>query len=74
VSLILVDIQNEHFPGGRMELSGIERASANAAVLSLFRERGWPPFHVQHLSQQAAHTHAASSQDSSQKMDRHRAH
>jgi hypothetical protein len=28
--LILVDIQNEYFPGGRMELAGIQRASANA--------------------------------------------
>jgi len=28
--LILVDIQNEYFPGGRMELSGIEQAAANA--------------------------------------------
>jgi nicotinamidase-related amidase len=51
--LILVDIQNEYFPGGRMELAGIEQASANArAVLSLFRDRGWPAFHVQHLSTQ----------------------
>jgi nicotinamidase-related amidase len=49
--LILVDIQNEYFPGGRMELSGVERAAANAReVLTLFRERGWPLFHVQHLS------------------------
>src|SRR4051812_28118592 len=52
--LILVDVQNEYFPGGRMELSGIERASANAReVLSLFRDRGWPLFHVQHLSAKA---------------------
>ncbi len=52
--LILVDIQNEYFPGGRMELTGIERAAANARqVLSLFRDRGWPLFHVQHLSAQA---------------------
>jgi nicotinamidase-related amidase len=52
--LILVDIQNEYFPGGRMELAGIKRASVNAAeLLALFRDRGWPTFHVQHLSQQA---------------------
>ncbi len=51
--LILVDIQNEYFPGGRLELSGIGRASANAAeLLALFRDRGWPTFHVQHLSKQ----------------------
>jgi len=52
--LILVDVQNEYFPGGRMELSGIGRASANAReILDLFRDRGWPLFHVQHLSKQA---------------------
>jgi nicotinamidase-related amidase len=28
--LILVDIQNEYFPGGRMELAGIEQAAAHA--------------------------------------------
>jgi nicotinamidase-related amidase len=52
--LILVDIQNEYFPGGRMELKGIEQASANVrAVLSFFRDRGWPTIHVQHHSTQA---------------------
>lgn len=51
--LILVDIQNEYFRGGRMELTGIEQASSNArAVLDLFREKGWPLFHVQHLAPQ----------------------
>ena len=52
--LILVDIQNEYFPGGRLELAGIQQASINAsALLVLFRDRGWPTFHVQHLAQQA---------------------
>src|SRR5947209_8732102 len=52
--LILVDIQNEYFPGGRLELAGIEAAAANARdVLALFRDRGWPAFHVQHLSAEA---------------------
>ena len=49
--LVLVDLQNEYFPGGRMELEGIEAAAANArAVLDLFRDRGWPLFHVRHLA------------------------
>ncbi len=52
--LILVDIQNEYFPGGRMELASIQQASANAGeLLALFRDRGWPIFHIQHLSEQA---------------------
>src|SRR4051812_47677813 len=49
--LILVDVQNEYFPGGRLELAGVARAAGNARdVLALFRDRGWPTFHVQHLS------------------------
>jgi nicotinamidase-related amidase len=52
--LVLVDIQNEYFPGGRMELAGIHRAAANAReVLTMFRDKRWPLFHVQHLSTQA---------------------
>ena len=36
--LILVDIQNEYFPGGRMELAGIHEAAGNARdVLTFFR-------------------------------------
>ena len=49
--LILVDIQNDYFPGGRMELVGIREAGTNAkALLSIFRENHWPTFHIQHLS------------------------
>ena len=52
--LVLVDIRNEYFPGGRLELSGIEAAAANARdVLALFRDRGWPAFHVRHVSERA---------------------
>jgi nicotinamidase-related amidase len=50
--LILVDIQNEYFPGGRMELAGVQKAAANAReLLLLFRNENWATFHVQHLSQ-----------------------
>jgi nicotinamidase-related amidase len=50
-ALILVDIQRDYFPNGRMELVGIEAASAKAAdVLSFFRENTWPTFHIQHVS------------------------
>ena len=31
--LILVDLQNDYFPGGNMELVGIEEAAANARIL-----------------------------------------
>ncbi len=50
-SLVLVDIQNDYFPGGAMELKNMDAASMRAsAALERFRARGWPVFHVQHLS------------------------
>ena len=50
-ALILVDIQNDYFPGGSMALEGMEQAADNAArLLARFREQGAPLFHVQHLS------------------------
>lgn len=49
-ALVIVDIQNDYFPGGRCELVGPEQAAERAsAVLAGFRERGEPVFHVQHL-------------------------
>jgi len=50
-ALLVVDIQNDYFPGGAMELVGSEAAAGNAAkVLREFRRRGWPVIHVQHVS------------------------
>jgi len=50
-ALILVDIQNDYFDGGNMQLVGMDRAAANAAqLLQTARERGVPRYHVQHLS------------------------
>lgn len=50
-SLLIVDIQNDYFPGGRMQLEGSEAASLRAgALLAAFRERRMPVFHVQHIS------------------------
>ncbi len=49
--LLLVDIQNDYFPGGRMALAQPEQAARNAAMLlNAFREKGHPIFHVRHLS------------------------
>ena len=49
--LILVDIQNDYFPGGKMELAGIQAAGENAGkLLTLFRGRKWPTFHIQHVA------------------------
>jgi len=51
IALALIDIQRDYFPGGRMELTGMDLASEKAReLLAFFRERKWPLFHVQHLS------------------------
>jgi len=50
-ALLMVDIQNDYFPGGRMQLEGSEAASLRAgALLAAFRERRMPVFHIQHIS------------------------
>lgn len=50
-ALVLVDIQNDYFPGGTMELVGMNAAADKAqAVLARFRSRGAPIFHVQHIA------------------------
>lgn len=49
--MLIVDIQNDYFPGGRMELEGSEAASLAARdLLAGFRERRLPVVHVQHVS------------------------
>jgi len=50
-ALLVIDIQNDYFPGGRMELEGADAAAANAAhALAEFRRKGVPIVHVRHLS------------------------
>lgn len=49
-ALLLIDIQNDYFPGGRYPLKGIRRADRNAVeLLERFREQGLPVVHVMHL-------------------------
>ncbi|EAR10007.1 cysteine hydrolase family protein [Reinekea blandensis] len=48
-ALILIDIQNDYFPGGALPLDQPEAASANAAsLLSQFRGADLPVIHIQH--------------------------
>jgi nicotinamidase-related amidase len=50
-ALLIIDIQNDYFPGGAMELEGADAAGANAgAALEKFRKNGDPVIHVRHLS------------------------
>jgi len=55
--LILIDIQNDYFPSGNMELVGMEQAAENArSLLKEWRKRGFPVFHIQHLSKRPGAT------------------
>lgn len=48
-ALVVIDIQNDYFPGGNMALEGSEQAGAQAAMLlANFRVRGLPVIHIQH--------------------------
>lgn len=51
-ALIIVDIQNDYFKNGKMELVNPDQAADNAAkVLNLFRENNKENiFHVQHIA------------------------
>lgn len=48
-ALIVVDIQNEYFPQGKLSLVGINEAADNAALVIQFaREKGHTVIHVRH--------------------------
>ena len=55
--LVLIDLQKDYFPGGRMELVGaaeaVERA---AALLKAFRDGALPVVHIQHIAARAGAT------------------
>ncbi|MFF2271980.1 cysteine hydrolase family protein [Agromyces sp. NPDC058136] len=49
-ALLIIDIQQDYFAGGRHPLVGPEEAAAQASrLLSAWRERGEPVVHVQHI-------------------------
>jgi len=50
-ALLVIDIQNDYFPGGAMELEGADAAGGKAAAaIAKFRKQGDPVIHVRHLS------------------------
>lgn len=49
--LLIVDVQNDYFSGGKMELVGMEAACKNIRqLLSLFRASNLPVIFIQHIS------------------------
>lgn len=50
-ALLVIDIQNDYFPGGKMELAGSLAAAKNASQIQQhFRNQGLPIIHVQHIA------------------------
>lgn len=50
-ALLLIDIQNDYFPGGNMELFGSTEAGHQASLLlSHYRQNSLPVIHVQHIA------------------------
>lgn len=48
-AVIVIDLQNDYFPGGKLPLTGIEPAAENAlAVIADARRTSVPVFHVRH--------------------------
>ncbi len=56
-ALILVDVQNDYFKGGRNELVNPEQSVAQAErALTLFREKDLPIIYIQHINLQEGAT------------------
>ncbi len=50
-ALVVIDVQNDYFPGGRMELAGsLDAAVKIRELLGFFRSRGLPVIHIRHVS------------------------
>lgn len=57
-ALLLIDIQNFYFPGGRLPLENPEKASLNSQkILESFRERGKLIVHIKHNAKSEAEIH-----------------
>lgn len=50
-ALLIIDVQNDYFSGGKMTLEGAEQAGKNAQqVLEYFRKNNLPVIHIRHIS------------------------
>ena len=56
-ALVLIDLQNDYFPGGTMELVDADRAVEQAALLvEAYRAKGLPVLHIQHIAKRPGAT------------------
>jgi nicotinamidase-related amidase len=50
-ALMIIDVQNDYFPGGKMELeNSLDAAMKIKDLLKHFRDKGIPVIHIQHIS------------------------
>jgi len=50
-ALLIIDVQNDYFPGGKMELANpLEAAKRAYLILQCFREHNGHHVHIQHIS------------------------
>ncbi|MCL8538090.1 cysteine hydrolase [Chryseobacterium gallinarum] len=50
-ALLIIDVQNDYFPGGKMPLEGSEQAGKNIRqLLDEFRKNKLPVIHIQHIA------------------------
>ncbi len=50
-ALLIIDVQNDYFPGGKMTLDGAEVATKNIRqMLDYFRKHDLPVIHIMHIS------------------------
>lgn len=57
LALLLIDIQNDYFPGGAMEVVGASEATHEASkLLAAFRAKSLPVVHIQHIAARAGAT------------------
>jgi nicotinamidase-related amidase len=50
-ALLIVDVQNDYFPGGKMALEGSMKAGQKAGqLLEYFRRKNLLPVHIRHIS------------------------
>lgn len=50
-ALVVIDIQNDYFPGGAMQLAdSVEAGEQARKLIAAFRHKALPVIHVQHLS------------------------
>ena len=50
-ALLIIDVQNDYFPGGKMILENAEQAGENTKrILEYFRKNNLPIIHIKHIS------------------------